>query len=188
MPETEEPEALFSANRGLVTYVLCRISRLYTWLPIEDLRQQGYLGLVWAARQYDPARGAAFPSYAVPCIRGYMLRLVSGEDYGRWPRNTVLTDEEDLLTAVEEHKAEDLEPEVERDIELIRMAVEDLRPPGREVVRRYFGFGGEPEGLASIARSLGVSRQRAWQIGQQALCAIRRAVKRARWKETEPTA
>lgn len=40
----------------------------------EDLRQVAALGLVKAVNRYDPGRGVAFPSYAVPTVVGEVKR------------------------------------------------------------------------------------------------------------------
>jgi len=42
--------------------------------PLEDLEQVAALALVKAVDAYDPARGTAFSSYAVPCISGAIKR------------------------------------------------------------------------------------------------------------------
>jgi RNA polymerase sigma-B factor len=42
--------------------------------PLEDLEQVAALALVKAVDGFDPARGTAFSSYAVPCIAGAIKR------------------------------------------------------------------------------------------------------------------
>ncbi len=43
-------------------------------VPTEDLEQVAYLGLVLAARRFDPSKAADFLSFAVPTIRGELRR------------------------------------------------------------------------------------------------------------------
>ena len=43
-------------------------------IPIEDLEQVAYLGLVKAARRFDPSAGHAFSSFCVPTVRGEVRR------------------------------------------------------------------------------------------------------------------
>ena len=61
-------ERLVVANLGLVRH-LCR-RFLHSREPMEDLMQTGYIGLLQAARLYDPARGASFACFATPWILG----------------------------------------------------------------------------------------------------------------------
>jgi RNA polymerase sigma-B factor len=46
----------------------------YTGEPIEDLEQVACIGLLHAIDRFDPARGAAFSSFAVPTILGELRR------------------------------------------------------------------------------------------------------------------
>lgn len=47
-----------------------------TWVRLDDLLGAGQEGLLDAARRYDPAKGAAFSTYAHYRIRGAMLDFV----------------------------------------------------------------------------------------------------------------
>jgi RNA polymerase sigma factor FliA len=49
------------------------ISRLPPSVQVDDLVQAGMIGLLEAARNYDPTQGASFETYAGIRIRGAML-------------------------------------------------------------------------------------------------------------------
>src|SRR6201999_3444918 len=42
--------------------------------PVEDLMQVGYVGLMKAINNYDPAFGSGLSAYAAPCITGEIKR------------------------------------------------------------------------------------------------------------------
>ncbi|WP_245831047.1 sigma-70 family RNA polymerase sigma factor [Sediminibacillus massiliensis] len=75
-PMTEE-ECL-RKNIGLVCKVAKKyvIATKYNLITMDDLVHQGYLGLIYAFRNYDPAYGSAFSSFAVPCIEGDILKFL----------------------------------------------------------------------------------------------------------------
>lgn len=45
-------------------------------IEMDDLVQEGYMGLCRAAQKYDPSRGAKFSTYAVRWIRSFAWRYV----------------------------------------------------------------------------------------------------------------
>jgi RNA polymerase sigma-B factor len=55
----------------------------------EDLEQVAYLGLVKAARRYDPAKGSDFLAYAVPTIRGELRRHFRDHGWAVRPPRTI---------------------------------------------------------------------------------------------------
>ena len=52
--------------------------------PLEDLRQCGAVGLVLAAKRWDPSRGVTFGAYATPLVTGEIRQHL--RDHGRLVR------------------------------------------------------------------------------------------------------
>ncbi|SEQ17768.1 RNA polymerase sigma factor for flagellar operon FliA [Ectothiorhodospira magna] len=57
------------------------LARLPANVQVEDLIQSGVIGLLEAARHYDPSQGASFETYAGIRIRGAMLDEVRRSDW-----------------------------------------------------------------------------------------------------------
>ena len=62
-------------NAGLVRKVAHQFTH-QSPVPFEDLEQLGYIGLISAAERFDPTKGHAFSSFAIPYIRGEMLHFL----------------------------------------------------------------------------------------------------------------
>ena len=62
-------EEVVSQHTGLVKSVAVKLSYAYGE-DLEDLIQIGYIGLLKAAERFQPERGLAFSTYAVPMIAG----------------------------------------------------------------------------------------------------------------------
>ncbi|ANU52600.1 sigma-70 family RNA polymerase sigma factor [Acutalibacter muris] len=69
----KEDNPLVTENMGLVH--LCARRFVGRGIDYEDMVQAGSLGLVKAARNFDPGRGLRFSTYAVPVILGEIRRL-----------------------------------------------------------------------------------------------------------------
>ena len=68
-------EQIVAENTGLVKSVALRLSHIYGE-DAEDLIQIGYIGLIKAARRFEPERGLKFSTYAVPMIIGEIRRYL----------------------------------------------------------------------------------------------------------------
>lgn len=77
-------EQLVRANQALVHHVLKRFS--YAEEPYEDLVQVGNLGLLKAARNFDPRRGTRFSTYATSMIDGEVRHFLRDALLLRRPR------------------------------------------------------------------------------------------------------
>ncbi len=72
---TRDPELkreIATAYRGLVVYLARGFSQRGE--PLEDLIQQGFVGLLKAIDRFDPERGVKFTTYATPTITGELRR------------------------------------------------------------------------------------------------------------------
>jgi RNA polymerase sigma-B factor len=62
--------------------------------PVEDLMQVGYVGLLKAINNYDPALGHGLAAYALPCVSGEIKRHFRDK---RWQVHVRRTAQENLL-------------------------------------------------------------------------------------------
>src|SRR5262245_11885060 len=76
-------------------------------VALEDLEQVAYLGLVKAARGFDPERATDFLSYAVPTIRGEVRRYFRDHGWAVRPPRTV-QQAQARITAVESDLCQEL--------------------------------------------------------------------------------
>ena len=82
--QTQSPRAeeLLAQHAPLVKRIAYHLlHRLPPSVQVDDLIQAGLLGLLDATRQYDPARGASFETYAGIRIRGAMLDEIRRHDW-----------------------------------------------------------------------------------------------------------
>jgi RNA polymerase sigma-B factor len=68
----EAVDLLVARYRNLVRSCAQRYAR--SSVPIEDLMQVGYVGLLKAINNFDPALGFTLATYATPCITGELKR------------------------------------------------------------------------------------------------------------------
>src|SRR5436853_6856295 len=90
-----EVERLVHENQKLVDYMVNRYLKRYFVgsMEREDLVSWGMIGLVQAARAWDPARSASFSTIACKAIERMIIRGVSREWRPDEARATVSLDE-----------------------------------------------------------------------------------------------
>ena len=124
--------------------------------------QAGRLALWRAIQGYDPQRGVAFSSYAVPAIRRAIWRAVAEAQPPMW---------EQLWTQPPQATVE-LEAVVTSRLVVaaVRSLVAQLPARLRTVIVAHYGLADTPpQSLRAIGQALGVSRQRAHQLHAEAL-------------------
>lgn len=73
-PEDPSRMALVHTHLHLVVHVAKRLRNPH--LPLEDLIAEGNVGLLWAARRFEPHRGTRFVTYAIWWVRKAILEAL----------------------------------------------------------------------------------------------------------------
>lgn len=163
-----EVAELVRRHAKLVDYMVNRyLKRYYVGsMEREDLVSWGMIGLVQAARAWDPARGGAFSTVACLAIDRAIVRGVNREWHPQEARDTVsldavLFDEAgqggerylDVMRAEEDVEERILASETRM---TVRQALDELPADQRELLERHYL---KEEPVREIARDLGVTRQ-----------------------------
>jgi RNA polymerase primary sigma factor len=164
-----------------------------------DLIHEGNLGLMEAARRFDPSRNVKFITYAVWWIRESMMHVLSeqmravsfppklfatlghgGEDVSLSEPLSGESKDGPALQDVLPLDQVPIEEEIMRqtDAHDLTEALRDLNGKEREVVRLRFGLGDdEPRTLQEIGDQLHLSRERVRQIEAMAKAKLRRSTR-----------
>jgi RNA polymerase primary sigma factor len=188
---------LVEANlRFVVSY-----AKRYRGLGVSflDLIHEGNLGLIEAARRFDPSRNVKFITYAVWWIREAMMHVLADQTraicfppklFATLHRNIADVSLSDPVSGrgkrsggeLADVLALDLVPPIEdemihqSDLDELTAALRDLDGKEREVVRLRFGLeDDEPRTLQEIGDRLHLSRERVRQIESRAKEKLRRS-------------
>jgi RNA polymerase sigma factor FliA len=181
-----EVERLVCENQKLVQYGVNRYLKRYFvgGMEREDLVSWGLIGLVCAARAWDPERACSFSTLACTAIERMIHRGVRQEWKPEQAAATVSLD--GLLCGAEEAVDPERfvdriadEQNLERELldgesrAAIRRAVEDLPPAQRRLIERRFY---EEVPMDQLSEDLGVSRQGVFLRQRKALQQLRAAL------------
>jgi len=185
-------EALIVSHTHLVDWVVKGF--LTTDEPLEDLRQEGFIGLAKAVDSFDPARGVKFITYATHLIQGEIRHYLRD-------RKTLIRRPgwlHDLMQRVEKESAhlrqelgrEPSLPELARELNLREDSLaEVLRVQDRFAVRSLDrGSDGNGDGSPDLdidRRSITSSRYRTGQLPIEDRIALEEAVQRLKYLERQ---
>jgi RNA polymerase primary sigma factor len=163
-----------------------------------DLIHEGNLGLIEAARRFDPSRNVKFITYAVWWIRESMMHVLSDQTrafsfppklfsvLGTGADDVSLSEPvspdgtRQLGDTLPQEQVPPIEEEMihQADLDELTSALGDLDRKEREVVRLRFGLeDDEPRTLQEIGDRLRLSRERVRQIESRAKEKLRRSAK-----------
>ena len=176
---------LIEDNLKLVVSIALR----YKWaMPLEDLIQEGNIGLVKAAQAYNPSIGA-FSTFAVMEIRKAILAAIESD--GRLVRRPHHAQDEWSLNDSLDESFDDgegntatrgdflvgdmgINDEFDTLSVMIGSLLDRLTERERNIVVLYYGIGTDvPMGYSAIGMKLGMSDERARQLHLAALAKMR---------------
>lgn len=173
-PKTPAPvshrDQLIESHLDLVARIARNIAmRLPPSFQFEDLRGQGYIGLVQAADRWDETRGVPFVYFAARRIRGEILESVRRR---HWVANTMHEITPDVLE-IPGAGAESIEKPIEVNAKrkLLGLAIEALTGTERATFETYFVHGGQ---LRDISARFKVSQNKASAMLQGVKKSMRR--------------
>ena len=186
-------------NLRLVVWIATKVRRI--GMDLTDLVQEGCIGLMTAAKRFDPDRGFRFTTYAYYWVLQTMYRGLHNQcNLIRWPVYkavrlvpTLLRGNEEGLSPGEKaiHSFEGgvqrrlwrlslgarnpIDSTIRIQARLaIEVALSELKPKQRQVIERRFGIvSGSEETLESIGDDFGQTRERVRQIEEKALEKLR---------------
>lgn len=162
------------------------------YMDLEDLINEGNLGLMHAAEKFNPSTGNKFITYAVWWIRAYMQKAIRETSTGvKFPSNkfdemkkskwklasldkAVGNDEEKATLAdfiVDERIMNPEEKFLIHQTELeLKQFIKELKPNEKAVIIKRYGLDGkDPMTLSEIGSILGFSKERIRQLESRAL-------------------
>lgn len=192
---------LVDEHMGLVRAVASRYQGL--GLPMEDLVQEGAIGLLSAVDNYEAGRGAAFSTFAYWRIRSAITHaLTTKGNVVRLPRTARARGQRVVSVPFDESVADTSQPrdrllddrssrpdaQALRQLEAheIRAAVRRLGSRERSIISRHFGLGRESQTLAEIAADLHLSPTRTQTLKDRALATLAAELAGAALKSSTP--
>jgi RNA polymerase sigma factor (sigma-70 family) len=177
---TLDEEALLRQHAGLIHTLAAKYLPVAGGLEAGDLAQEARLGVLKAARMFDPTRGVTFSTVAWNEARYAILKAI------RWQQRhcpeAVSLDQPlacDGATLADTIPDDRPGPEQQAlqavAAQLLRQALPTLPPHSRRAVELRYGLGtGEPMTLQQVAIALGCSYWTAAQRVERGLALLRR--------------
>ena len=135
-------------------------------ISLEDLRQEGCLGLCEAALRYDENMDCSFATYASHWCRKMMLMAIHrGKTADSLQDETLREqeDDEDLLRTGQQRRIDD--------------CLQCLTQQEQQIIRRFYGFETKRLSLTEIASSMGFSKARASALHRRSLQKLEAALR-----------
>lgn len=185
--DTNAVNELVNSNLRAVVSIAKQYAYCAGCLTITDLINEGNLGLIYAARTFDPTYGNKFMSYAVGHIRRYILEALKNKSrivadyhrdaaYGHTSLDAPTSD--DTSTTMGDVICTSTDTDVMATTEslagdIIRILNTLLKPTEVNVICILYGIGTPAKPRWELAEDMGKTEERIRQIEQHVLYKIR---------------
>lgn len=172
--DQEAREAMIAANLRLVFHWA---KRYQSYADLDDLIQEGTIGLMRAVDKFEWERGFKFSTYATWWIRQALQRAIDKNQFSEISLDQPVGEDEstslgELAAGQEVGFEDDVESYIiARDL---KKAIEELPEEERSVIKLRFGIDGRaPKSLESVAKELNLGIRRVRRIEREALSHLR---------------
>ncbi len=193
-----------SAQKKLVEHNLrfvVKIANQYQgFMDVEDLINEGNMGLMHAAEKFDPSTGNRFSTYAVFWIKAYIQKAIRETSKGiKFPANqfsemkkskwnivsldkSVGNDGEEettLVSFIQDERVKEVENEfLEEEVtSRLRESIKTLNQKEQTVIIKRYGLDGkEPMSLSEVGTLMGYSKERIRQLEKRALMELKKGL------------
>lgn len=171
-------DKLVQHNLRFVINIAKKFRDKYPNVPFSDIISEGNVGLLKAAKKFDPSRNIKFSSYAVWWIKASIKDCIS--DY--FNECTVFDDKDWENISESEYMYDRINDEYEKklnDMQSRRSAVEDLiqclEERERKIIMLFFGLGEDAKAmnLDEISKKMSITKERVRQIKDSALVKLK---------------
>lgn len=181
-------EEYYKLNEGLFKSTLNRYRKWVSAEQVDDLRQEGLLGLMRGIEKYDTTKATDKKpeGYVFSWVRAYISQYARDNGVastkGMISENYVVSEEDEdsisLFDCIKDENEDVAHDVVNRQIHgLMNEAVRKLLPKEKIIARRRL-LSDEPETLEAIGEDMGVSRERIRQIETEVREKLRKRLSR----------
>lgn len=171
---------IITSNLRLV--VSMALKHRHRGVPLEDLIQEGNLGLIAAAEKFDPSRNQRFSTYASWVILSHIRNAIRKARHAQKEVPLCLQDDEDeeFLNPCLVDNETPFEAFIRvEDKKLVQRLIDTLeKKVEREIIRERYGFDEKQFHLKEIAEKYGLAISTVDEIQKRALRKMRKQAKK----------